>query len=143
MPPYAGTGQDFMEKTKYRYLTASDQEKHLPQPPLEVPPDPEKPVFDLPEPSTIDVPPLDLRTAIEERHSIRVYARESLTISELDSCSGAPRVSNTFAARMQPSARSLQPGPGMPSRPACSSMMSKGSSRDCTGTSPSPTVSRR
>ena len=109
MPPYADTGRVFMEKTKYRYLTTSDQERHLPQPPLEVPPDPEKPLFDLPEPSTIEVPPLDLRTAIEERRSIRVYAHEPLTIPELAfllwCTQGVRKVSGTYATfRTVPSA---------------------------------------
>jgi hypothetical protein len=45
MPPDPDTGRIFMEKTKYRYLIKSDQEKRQPQPPLEVPPDPEKPVL--------------------------------------------------------------------------------------------------
>jgi SagB-type dehydrogenase family enzyme len=81
--PHADIGQIFMEKTKYRYLTTSDQEKHLPQPPLEIPPDPGKPTFDLPKPETISVPPRDLRAAIEERHSIRAYAKEPLTLPEL------------------------------------------------------------
>ena len=109
MPPYADTGRVFMEKTKYRYLTTSDQERHLPQPPLEVPPDPEKPLFDLPEPSTIEVPPLDLRTAIEERHSVRVYAHQPLTIPELAfllwCTQGVKIVSGTYATfRTVPSA---------------------------------------
>jgi hypothetical protein len=109
MPPYADTGQAFMEKTKYQYLSPSDQEKHLPQPLLEVPPDPEKPVFDLPEPSTIDVPLLDLRTAIEERHSVRVYAHEPLTIRELAfllwCTQGVKNVRGTYATfRTVPSA---------------------------------------
>ncbi len=109
MPPVSDTGQIFMENTKYRYLTPSDQEKHLPQPPLEVPPDPEKPVFALPKPETIDVPPLDLRTAIEERHSVRVYGKEPLTIPELGfllwCTQGVKKVAGTYATfRTVPSA---------------------------------------
>ena len=109
MPPVSDTGRIFMEKTKYRYLTPSDQEKHLPQPPLEVPPDPEKPVFGLPKPETIDVPSLDLRTAIEERHSVRVYEKEPLTIPELGfllwCTQGVKKVAGTSATfRTVPSA---------------------------------------
>ena len=44
---------------------------------------------------------------------------------------------------MQPSARSRQPGPATHSKRTCSSMMSRGLSRACTGISPSPTVSSR
>jgi len=83
MPPDPGAGQVFMEMTKYRYLTPSDQEKHLLQPPLELPPDPEKPIYDLPKPEMITVPPRDLRTAIEERHSVRTYVKEPLSLPEL------------------------------------------------------------
>jgi len=78
-----GTGQEFMEKTKYRYIGKSDQQKGLPQPPLELPPDPAKQVFDLPKPSTLAIPPTDLRTAIEERRSIRSYLHEPLALEEL------------------------------------------------------------
>ena len=109
MPPDPGTGRLFMEKTKYRYLTTSDQEKYLPQPPLEVPPDPEKPVFSLPEPETISVPSRDLRTAIEERHSVRAYVKEPLTIPELAfllwCTQGVKKVAGTYATfRTVPSA---------------------------------------
>ena len=44
------TGSEFMEKTKYAYIGRSDQQKGMPQPPLELPPDPDLPVFDLPRP---------------------------------------------------------------------------------------------
>jgi SagB-type dehydrogenase family enzyme len=109
MSPDAGTGRTFMEKTKYQYLTTPDQEKHLPQPPLEVPPDPQKPLFNLPKPETIDVPPRDLRSAIEERHSVRVYAKEPLTIPELAfllwCTQGVKKVAGTYATfRTVPSA---------------------------------------
>jgi SagB-type dehydrogenase family enzyme len=109
MPHDPDTGRLFMEKTKYRYLTTSDQEKHLPQPPLEVPADPKKPIIDLPEPETIDVPAHDLRTAIEERHSVRSYAQEPLTIPELAfllwCTQGVKKVAGTYATfRTVPSA---------------------------------------
>jgi SagB-type dehydrogenase family enzyme len=79
----AGTGREFMEKTKYVYIGKSDQENGLPQPPLELPPDPGLPVLDLPRPETLDIPPLDLRAAIERRRSIRTYAHKSLSLEEL------------------------------------------------------------
>ena len=72
-----------MEKTKYRYLSTPDQQKGLPQPPLELPADPAGPVIDLPGPETIRVLPVDLRKAIEERHSVRSYAKEPLGLDEL------------------------------------------------------------
>jgi SagB-type dehydrogenase family enzyme len=109
MPPEPGTGQVFMEKTKYPYLTPSDQEKHLIQPPLEVPPDPEKPFISLPKPETITVPPRDLRTAIGERHSIREYAKEPMSLPELAfllwCTQGVKKVAGTYATfRTVPSA---------------------------------------
>ena len=81
--PPAGTGQQFMERTKYRYLGGSDQEKGIPQPPLELPRNPDLSVLDLPKPSALVIPHMDLRTAIERRHSIRTYAKEPLTLDEL------------------------------------------------------------
>ena len=72
-----------MERTKYRYLSTPDQQKGLPQPPLELPADPAGPVIDLPGPETIRVLPVDLRKAIEERHSVRSYAKEPLGLDEL------------------------------------------------------------
>ena len=78
-----GTGREFMEKTKYPYLGKSDQQKGLPQPPLELPPDPERPAIDLPLPELLDIPPLDLRIAIESRRSTRVYLHEPIALDEL------------------------------------------------------------
>ncbi|MDD1687401.1 SagB/ThcOx family dehydrogenase [Methanoregula sp.] len=78
-----GTGREFMERTKYRYLGKSDQQKGLPQPPLELPVDPERPIIDLPPPATVDIPTLDLREAIESRQSIRNYVHEPLAPDEL------------------------------------------------------------
>ena len=82
-PETPGTGQAFMEKTKYRYIGKSAQQQGLPQPPLEMPADREKPVIVLPLPSSLDIPPADLRTAIEERQSIRFYLHKPLTRDEL------------------------------------------------------------
>ena len=69
----AGTGREFMERTKYAFIGRSDQQKGIPQPPLELPPSPDYPVLQLPRPETLTVPPLDLRAAIEQRRSIRSY----------------------------------------------------------------------
>jgi SagB-type dehydrogenase family enzyme len=98
-----------MEKTKFRYLTTPDQEKRLPQPPLEIPADPKKPLIDLPKPETINIPTRDLRTAIEERHSIRMYVHVTLTIPELAfllwCTQGVKKVAGTYATfRTVPSA---------------------------------------
>ncbi|WP_321506134.1 SagB/ThcOx family dehydrogenase [uncultured Methanoregula sp.] len=82
-PAPKGTGQEFMERTKYRYIGKSDQEKGIRQPPLELPPDPAIPLFSLPRPDSLEIPPVDLRMAIERRTSIRTYAREPLSLDEL------------------------------------------------------------
>ena len=82
-PGTPGTGQEFMEKTKYRYIGRSDQQKGLPQPPLEIPADPEKPVIDLPRPASAEITPVDLMTAIGQRQSIRSYVHEPITPDEL------------------------------------------------------------
>jgi hypothetical protein len=79
----AGVGSVFLEKTKYAYIQKSDQQKGLPQPPLELPPDPDLPVLDLPRPETLNIPPLNLRTAISRRRSVRSYIREPITGEEL------------------------------------------------------------
>jgi len=43
-----GIGKEFMEKTKYQYLEESDQDKGLPQPPLELEYDATDELIDLP-----------------------------------------------------------------------------------------------
>lgn len=81
--PPAGTGREFIEKTKYLYVGMSDQQKGLPQPLLELPPDPHAPLIDLPRPETMATPLLDLRVAIENRRSITTYASTPLSTEEL------------------------------------------------------------
>ena len=78
-----GTGQEFMEKTKYRSIGKSDQQKCLPRPPLELPPDPHARIINLPRQESLEVPPVDLRTAINRRRSIRSYLHEPIALEEL------------------------------------------------------------
>lgn len=108
-PLLTSIGRDFMEKTKYRYLNPSDQERGLLQPPLELAPEPHKPIIALPRPDTIVSPPLDLRTAIEQRQSIRSYARQPLSLTDLSfllwCTQGVKRVQGSYATfRTVPSA---------------------------------------
>ena len=77
------TGRDFMEQTKHRHLGTSDQMRGIPQPPLEMDYAPEGEILDLPEPRELVIPPRDLRKAIEERRSVRQYARIPLSREEL------------------------------------------------------------
>jgi len=79
-------GQQFLHDTHYvsdNLSQPSDQEKGLPQPPLELPFDDSMPIIELPDPKTLVVPSIDLRTAIDRRHSIRLYRDEALTLEEL------------------------------------------------------------
>jgi SagB-type dehydrogenase family enzyme len=76
-------GHDFMLKTRLPGPGKSDQAQGLPQPPLELPPDPSQSLFDLPLPEKIPMPSCDLRTAIEDRQSVRKYAADPLTLEEL------------------------------------------------------------
>jgi SagB-type dehydrogenase family enzyme len=82
-PQPAGIGAEFMERTKYRYIPPSDQERGIPQPSLEFPADAEKRILPLADPGSIAIPPLDLRTAIERRRSVRSYVKEPLSAEEL------------------------------------------------------------
>lgn len=78
-----GQGREFMEKTKYRYLKQSDQNKGLPQPPLELPAVEGKKIIDLPDPKAVEAEPLDIREAIDRRVSVRAYSEEALSLAEL------------------------------------------------------------
>jgi SagB-type dehydrogenase family enzyme len=77
------TGRTFMEQTRYEYLTVSDQTQGLPAPPLEKAAPQDARRIPLPKSSDINVHALDLRTAIEQRRSVRRYARNPLSIEEL------------------------------------------------------------
>ncbi|MFX0114441.1 MAG: SagB/ThcOx family dehydrogenase [Candidatus Hodarchaeota archaeon] len=77
-----GIGQEFIERTYYRYAKQSDQMKGLPQPHLELDYDKSKPLVDLPAPTDIQVKDLNLRDAIENRRSIRQYSEQFLTLGE-------------------------------------------------------------
>jgi SagB-type dehydrogenase family enzyme len=72
-----------MEQTRYEHLTESDQARGLPAPPLEKPVPAGTHTIPLPKPIDIRVPPRELRDAIEQRRSIRHYARDPLTVEEL------------------------------------------------------------
>jgi len=78
-----GIGEEFIEKTKYKYLRLADQDKGIPQPPLGLPYDESRSTIELPPPDKIDVGGVDLRKAIENRHSVRSYSDSPLTLEEL------------------------------------------------------------
>jgi len=76
-------GHEFMLKTRLPGPGTSDQSQGLPQPPLELPPDPSQALLNLPLPETINAPACDLRTTIEGRRSVRKYADDPLTLDQL------------------------------------------------------------
>lgn len=73
-------GKDFMEYTKYKYLGESDQQKELPQPPLEQ---------EYLDGEIIKLPKDILKTQalldelVEGRRSVRKYSNKPMTIAEL------------------------------------------------------------
>jgi SagB-type dehydrogenase family enzyme len=72
-----------MRQTRYQYLQPSDQNKGLPQPPLQLDYDPAQRLIDLPQPAALQVESIDLRQAIERRRSVRRYTRTPLSLAEL------------------------------------------------------------
>lgn len=76
-------GKDFMEKTKYRKLDQTDQEKGLPQPPLQLEYDLEATLVNLPDVEALQIKDLALLDAINQRKSVRKYSAEALSLEEL------------------------------------------------------------
>jgi SagB-type dehydrogenase family enzyme len=76
-------GVDFIEKTRYEYLSDSDQSKGLKQPAVEYDYGVEERVIKLIPPDDIQTPKYYLRDAIEQRRSARSYSQEPFTLEEL------------------------------------------------------------
>ncbi len=76
-------GKEFLEKTKYKYHTPSDQMKGVQQPPLELDYDRTKKIIDLPKPVDININDSKLRNAIESRRSVRTYSDKPISLDEL------------------------------------------------------------
>ena len=72
-----------MEKTQYRYMEESDQNKGLLQPLLELKSNETKKGINQPVPRDIEVDAVDLREAIEGRRSVRDYSDHYLTLDDL------------------------------------------------------------
>ncbi|MDP3058326.1 MAG: SagB/ThcOx family dehydrogenase, partial [bacterium] len=107
-------GQEFMEKTKYRYAVESDQMKELPQPPLDQSTKAEDIVIDLPSPESIIVKDINLYETIVARKSWRKYSDAPITLDELTyllwCTQGVKQVTNRPATlRTVPSAGSRHP----------------------------------
>ena len=76
------TGQRFMNETRYAFLEASDQEKRLPQPPLEHRFEGGDPIA-LPRPETLADPEFGVRRLIEARRSLRTFSPEPFSLEDL------------------------------------------------------------
>jgi SagB-type dehydrogenase family enzyme len=76
-------GENFIELTKYQHQGPSQQAQGVPQPPLEIPPDPGQRLIDLPAPAALEIPAIDLRQAIEQRRTLRQYSTQALSQEEL------------------------------------------------------------
>jgi len=78
-----GIGKEFLEKTKYQYLSESLQRQGVQQPALELYYDPTSELISLPDPETLPAYPMDLRRAIDQRCTLRRYQEQALTQDEL------------------------------------------------------------
>ncbi len=78
-----GIGREFMLETKYQHMEPSDQQKGLPQPPLELPADSRQEILALPNPEELALEPVNLRDLIEERRTVRNYPPTPLSLLEL------------------------------------------------------------
>jgi SagB-type dehydrogenase family enzyme len=64
-------------------MEPSDQQKGLPQPPLELPFDNARAITALPDPADLALEPVNLRDVIEERRTVRNYPPTPITLLEL------------------------------------------------------------
>jgi SagB-type dehydrogenase family enzyme len=76
-------GLEFMEKTKYHHLDPTDESQGGVQPPLELAYPAEAALIKLPDAASLKMPVMDLRTAIEQRTSLRRYTQKPLSLDEL------------------------------------------------------------
>ncbi len=76
-------GHEFMKATYGDQLSEFPQDLGVPQPPLELPLPDGIPLIALPPPAELQIPPIDLRQAIEQRHSVRHYSNQPLSLAEL------------------------------------------------------------
>ncbi|MCK5304906.1 MAG: SagB/ThcOx family dehydrogenase [Candidatus Heimdallarchaeota archaeon] len=76
-------GKEFMKKTQYSYVTPSDQSQGLPTPHFEIEYAHKMKSFDLPKPATLDYDRCTLKSAIEDRRSVRKYSDKKMTLKEL------------------------------------------------------------
>ena len=89
-------GKNFIEQTYYEALEQSDQQKDLPQPPLQEEFDKSAKLIDLPNPESLDLSPVDFKQLVYDRRSLRKYGKTPLTLEELSyllwCCQGVKKV---------------------------------------------------
>jgi SagB-type dehydrogenase family enzyme len=77
-------GREFMEMSKYKNMGPTEEQQGIiPQPPLELPYPPGKPLIYLAAPAGLKMPAMDLREAVERRVTLRKYSETSLSLDEL------------------------------------------------------------
>ncbi|MCJ7625078.1 MAG: SagB/ThcOx family dehydrogenase [Anaerolineaceae bacterium] len=75
-------GNEFMRRTRPSTLRLSPQQRAIPQPPIQLAYPPDASLIELPKPTDLKMPSIDLRTAIEQRISVRRYSKKLLTLEE-------------------------------------------------------------
>lgn len=76
-------GHQFMCETRYEAMGPSEQERGLPQPPLELPYTGPNVPISLPDPAAIDLGHVDMRQVMEARKTIRHYSPAAFSLEEL------------------------------------------------------------
>lgn len=103
-------GNKFMKATSIPFAEQSDQARGIPQPPFESIPKHIYEVINLPNPKNMIVKNIDLRSAVENRKSVRKYSSKPLTIDELSyllwCTQGVKKVTDSATYRNVPSAGS-------------------------------------
>ena len=106
-------GEEFIEKTKYHYLSESDQKKGIEYPPLETPYDNSREKIDLPSFDKVTNIEIPLCKAIEQRKSLRQYSDNPMTLAELSwllwVTQGVKKINPPYTLRNVPSAGARHP----------------------------------
>jgi SagB-type dehydrogenase family enzyme len=79
---FENIGPEFMRRTRPSTLRLSPQQRAIPQPPIQLAYPPDASLIELPKPTDLKMPSIDLRTAIEQRISVRRYSKKLLTLEE-------------------------------------------------------------
>lgn len=109
------TWKDYFEASKYQNMDETQQEKGLPQPPLEMAYDPKADLISLPDPKNCSLAASDFLAIVESRESRRKYTDEALALVELSyllwTTQGVKSVNETqtFTKRLVPSAGARHP----------------------------------